>query len=248
MDSIAPSRLETEAVIAMNRYGLLFLFIVGILGNSLNVYVFSRVHLRQNTCVLCLLISSLVNLITIIFGIFLRCLIGYNIDLTHHSSIFCKIRFYLIYVSQSASLWLIVFACIDRYISSSMNIIRRRRLNRQNIYRIILFILLFSLLSYLEVFYCVEASSLTNGLCTVKDQTCSFIDTASFLIFNSFLPPSLMLGFGAAMLMNIKQSRQRVGNIQSYIGSINKINRSDKQLISMLLLQVKNFILFYFLF
>jgi hypothetical protein len=77
----------------------------------------------------------------------------------------------------------------------------------------------------------------------VKDQVCSFVDTANFLIFNSFLPPSLMLGFGIAMLMNIKQSRQRVGHIHSYIGPINKINRREKQLISMLLLQVriKNF-------
>jgi hypothetical protein len=126
MGGITSSRLATVGVSAMNRYGILFLFIIGILGNSLNVYIFSRAHLRQNTCVLCLLISSLLNLITLIFGVFLRCLIGYNIDLTYNSSIFCKIRYYLIYVSQSASLWLIVFACIDRYLSSSLNIIHRR--------------------------------------------------------------------------------------------------------------------------
>jgi len=238
MGGIASSRLATVGVTSINRYGILFLFILGILSNSLNVYIFSRAHLRQNTCVLCLLTSSLLNLITIIFGIFVRCLIGYNIDLTYNSSILCKIRFYLIYVSQSASLWVIVFACIDRYLSSSLNIIRRQWINRQKIYRIILCILLFSLISYLEVFYCFEASFITNGLCIVKDQVCSFIDTASYLAFNSFLPPSLMLGFGAAMLMNIKQSRQRVGHNQSYIRPINKVNRRDKQLISMLLLQV----------
>ena len=239
MGGIAPSRLATIGVSSMNRYGILFLFIIGILGNCLNLYIFSRRHLRQNTCVLCLLISSLLNLITLVFGVFFRCLIGYGVDLTYNSSIFCKIRYYFIYVSQSASLWLIVFACIDRYLSSSSNIIRRRWINRKRTYHIIFCILIISLLSYTEVFYCFEASFITNGICSTKDQFCSFVDTANFLIFNSFLPPSLMLGFGAAMLMNIKHSRQRVGINQSYPRPINTINRRDKQLIPMLCLQVR---------
>jgi hypothetical protein len=236
MDDIESSPLATVGVSSMNRYGLLFVFIIGILGNSINVYIFGLAHLRQNTCILCLLISSCLNLITLIFGVFLRCLISYNIDLTYNSSIFCKIRYYLIYVSQSASIWLIVFACIDRYLSSSLNMIHRRWMTRRKTYRIIFCILLFSLLGYIEVFYCIDASVATDRFCLSQGQVCWFIDAVNFFIFNSLLPPSLMLGFGAGMLMNIKQSRQRVGYIQSYTGII---NRRDKQLISMLLLQVR---------
>lgn len=71
MSIIASSQLATISVIAMNRYGTLFLFIIGILGNLLNVYVFSRARLlRQNNCVLFLLISSLLNLITLFFWCF----------------------------------------------------------------------------------------------------------------------------------------------------------------------------------
>jgi hypothetical protein len=239
MADVTPSRLATISLSIMDRYGLLFLFIIGILGNSLNVYVFSRAHLRQNPCVLCLLLSSCLNIITVIFGVLIRCLISYNIDLTYNSPIFCKLRYYLVYVSKSASLWFIVFACIDRYVSSSLNILHHQSINRKKINRIAFFILLLNLLSFTEVFYCFEASFITNGFCTIRDQMCLIIDTTNFLIFNSFLPPSLMLGFGIAMLMNIKHSRQRVGDIQTDTKSINKINRRDKQLISMLLVQVR---------
>lgn len=248
MGNITSSELASIGVQSMNRYGILFLLIIGVIGNILNVYVFSRPHLLQNNCVLYFLISSLFNLITLFFGVFIRCLIGYKIDLTYNSSIFCKLRYYCVYVSQSISLWLIVFACIDRYLSSSMNIIHRRLLNRKKHYYSILCIILFSLLSYLPVFYCFDASILTNDYCLTKSQACSFVDTASFLIFNSFLPPSLMLIFGCGMLMNIKKSRQRVEHVQINNLVINKLIRRDRQLISMLLLQVKEkhfFFLFY---
>ncbi|CAF0759241.1 unnamed protein product [Rotaria sordida] len=238
MDDNASFRLATVDVSAINRYGILFLFIIGTLGNLLNVYVFSRPRLRHNTCVLCLLLSSFLNFLVLIFGAFIRCLIGFNIDLTYNSSIFCKIHLYMIYVSQSVSLWLIVLACIDRYLSSSLNIVHRQWINRQKTSIIISCILILTSLSYIEVFYCFEASLITKSICSAKSQLCSYIDTANFLILNSFLPPSLMLGFGAAMLINIKQSHKRIEDTQSYPRPIHRINRRDKQLISMLLLEV----------
>ncbi|UJR27707.1 hypothetical protein I4U23_008984 [Adineta vaga] len=231
MGSIVSSQMDTVDVSTMNRYGTLSLFIIGIIGNLLSIYIFSRTHLRRNTCVLCLLLSSCFNLIILIFGVLLRCLMGYDIDLTYYSSIFCSIRYYLIYVSQSTSLWLIVLACLDRYLSSSLNLSRRRWINLQRTYYITLCILILSSLSYIEIFFCFEASSRTNGRCTTKDNFCSYVDTASYLILNSFFPSSLMLGFGTGMLINIKRSHQR-------IGITNRINRRDKQLISMLLLQI----------
>ncbi|CAF2350855.1 unnamed protein product [Rotaria sp. Silwood2] len=238
MNDNASSHLATVGVSALNRYGVLCLLIIGTLGNLLNVYVFSRPHLRHNTCVLCLLLSSLLNFLVLIFGVFIRCLIGYNLDLTYNSSIFCKIRHYVIYVSQSVSLWLIVLACFDRYLLSSSNIVRRQWTNQQNTFFITLCVFILTSLSYIEVFYCFEASLITNNICSAKNQLCSYIDTANVLIFNSFLPPSLMLGFGAATLINIKQSHQRVEDIQSCSRPIHRINRRDKQLMSILLLEV----------
>ena len=236
---VIQSALATISLSIIDRYGLLFLFIIGILGNSLNVYVFSRTHLRQKLCVLYLLISSCFNIITVTFGILIRCLISYKIDLTYNSPIVCKIRYYLIYVSKSASLWLIVFACIDQYVSSSLHISRRQSMNRKKINRIAFCIFLLSLLSFTQVFYCFEASLITNGFCMLRNQMCLFIDTTTFLIFNSFLPPSLMLGFGIAMLMNIRHSRKRIEDSQTNSKPTNKITRRDKQLISMLLVQVR---------
>ena len=244
MGNIPTSALATTGISMINRYFLLFICLTGFIGNSLNVYIFTRPNLRQNTCVIYLLLTSLLNMITLFFGASVRCLTFYGYDLTLRTPVFCKIRFYLTYVSQSAALWLLVFACFDRYLSSSMNLQRRRWLNRTKTYRIILFVLIFTSLSYTEIFYCFDTATNTAGFCTLRNQLCSFVDTASFLIFNSFLPPSLMFGFGVAMLMNIKQSRRRVEDVFSGTGLTTKINRRDRQLISGLLLQVSVFLNF----
>ena len=241
MGNLSTSALATTGVSIINRYVLLFVCIMGFVGNSLNVYIFTRPNLRQNTCVIYLLITSLLNIMTLFFGASVRCLTSYGYDLTLKAPVFCKIRFYLTYVTQSAALWLLVFACFDRYLSSSMNIQRRRWLNREKTYRIILCVLIFTSLSYTQMFYCFDTTTNTAGSCTFRNQMCSFIDTASFLIFNSFLPPSLMFGFGVAMLMNIKQSRQRIEDVFTGTGLTPKINRRDRQLISVLLLQVRFF-------
>lgn len=226
----------------MNRYVLLIVCILGFVGNSLSLYIFTRPNLRQNTCVIYLLMTGFLNQLTLFFGAFLRSLIAYGYDLTSKAPAFCKIRFYLIYVSQSAALWLTVFACIDRYLSSSINIPRRRWLNQAKTYRIVLIVLIFTSVSYTHMFYCFDTTSNAAGICTVRDYTCSFVDTASFLIYNSFLPPSLMIGFGVAMLKNIRQSRRRIEDVFSSTTTTTtttKINRRDRQLISTLLLQVR---------
>jgi hypothetical protein len=238
MSALTASQLITIGSPIINRYALLMICILGFAGNTINMYIFSRPNLRQNTCVLYLLSTSFLNIITLIFGAFIRCLSSYNIDLTYKSPIFCKIRFYLTYASQSASLWLLVFACIDRYLCSSTNIQYRRWLTRQNTYRVIMCIFIFTAISYLQICHCFDASIVTNGICTIRDQTCSFVDTVSFILFNSFLPPSLMLAFGIAMLKNIKRSRRRIEDIFTCTMPMKKINRRDKQLISILLLQV----------
>ena len=239
MGNVSTSVLTTNVLLVMNRYVLLIVFIFGFVGNSLNLYIFTRSNLRQNTCVIYLLMTSFLNLLTLFFGTFLRCLIAYGYDLTLKAPVFCKMRFYLIYVSQSAALWLTVFACIDRYLSSSINIQRRRWLNRAKTYRIILIVLIFTSVSYTHIFYCFDTATNPSGACTVRDYTCSFVDTASFLIYNSFLPPSLMIGFGVAMLVNIRQSRRRIEDVFSGTTPTTKINRRDRQLISTLLLQVR---------
>ncbi|CAF1311837.1 unnamed protein product [Adineta ricciae] len=238
MGSTLSLQLNNNVITVINRYGTLFLFIFGIVGNLLSVYIFSRTHLRRSACVLCLLLSSCFNILILIFGTLLRCLIGYNIDLTYNSPVFCAIRYYVIYVSQSASVWLIVLACFDRYLSSSLNILRRRWMNIKRTYSITFCILILSLLAYIEIFFCFAASVQTQGECMIKDKSCSFVETISYLVLNSFLPSILMLGFGTAMLMNIKQSHQRTLN-----GLMNKIDRRDKQLIYMLLLQVASIVL-----
>jgi hypothetical protein len=120
-----------------------------------------------------------------------------------------------------------------------MNIQRRRWWNRAKTYRIILIVLIFTSVSYTQILYCFDTATNTAGLCTLRDHVCSFIDTASYLIFNSFLPPSLMIGFGIAMLMNIRQSRRRIEDVFSSTTPTTKINRRDRQLISALLLQVR---------
>ncbi|CAF3701685.1 unnamed protein product, partial [Rotaria sordida] len=65
-----------------NRYFSIFIFLFGTIGNILNCFVLSQSTLRLNPCAYLFLISSIANMISIIFGLTTRILAGWNMGLT----------------------------------------------------------------------------------------------------------------------------------------------------------------------
>ena len=107
---------------AINRYIPLPLLICGTFGNLINILVFTRKPLRENSCVQYLLASTIGSFFALYVGMMARLLNGYGQDYTSYSSALCKIRYFITYLSLAGTSWFISFGCIDRYCSSSKSV------------------------------------------------------------------------------------------------------------------------------
>ena len=121
----------------------IIMFAVGIIGNFLNICIFtkwscsrksSKKCSRINNIPLYLLVSSFANLIVIIYPFSIRILIdGYQYEITQDKKyLLCKFRYYILHTSDLISLTSYCLAIFDRYLISSRNIHLRRFSQKKN--------------------------------------------------------------------------------------------------------------------
>lgn len=109
--------------------GSMINFILGAVRLIGKILVFTRPILRHEPCSFYFLSSTCFNLSVILIIIPTRILSeGLYIDFAIYKLGICKIQFYSYYVIRTISVWLIVLACIDRYLHSS-TILRIRQLS-----------------------------------------------------------------------------------------------------------------------
>jgi hypothetical protein len=110
-------RFATQQI---NLYGELFVFITGMLGELLNIVVFTTLKtFRQTTCSLYLITASVAN-IGILIAILLRIIYdGLNIGLTY-TPLLCKFRFFLTQYWGLVSITSMCFATFDQFISMTI--------------------------------------------------------------------------------------------------------------------------------
>ncbi|CAF1486220.1 unnamed protein product [Adineta ricciae] len=229
----------------INRYFPLPLLIFGTFGNLLNIYVFTRKTLRRNSCVQYFLCTTIVSFVALYVGLMTRLLNGYNHDYTSYSSILCKIRYFLTYLSLYCTSWFITFACFDRYCSSSRSISLRNLCQRKIVYRIIFLITFVGCLIFSETFYCFNNGNINSvASCYTISVQCQIVDGLLLMIFYTTIPICLMISFGYFTFRNIQQSRRQVTTeFKGTIIGINKRKR-DLQIFTMLFVQVGILILF----
>jgi hypothetical protein len=106
----------------MTEYIMSMFLAFGFLGNIINIYMFTRKVSLRNSCCLYLLAASIINILSIIWGI-VPSLYGLNnIDPSTYSFIYCKLRLYAIHTLLMIGRSLIVFACADRYALCSQSV------------------------------------------------------------------------------------------------------------------------------
>jgi hypothetical protein len=217
------------------NYIPLALLILGTIGNISNILVFSRPLLRKSPCSIYFISCSIVNFGSLYVGLLTPFLGLYNLDPTQTIDSLCKIRFYLRYSTITLSTWFILLACIDRYLSSSININIRLwssvRLAKRIVYfsSIICFIF-----PYTQVFYCYTVNQ-KNG-CTFQNNTCQLLNNIILFLINSGLPPILMVLASMLTIRNVKYS--------NHIAAGRYHRRRDIQLIQILFIQVFILVLF----
>lgn len=89
---------ETAAVTAsfVIWHCLILVFVLGMIGNVLNIYVFTRHKLRSSPCALYFLVAAIAGIY--IVGVMIPSRIlqnAYDTDPTYYSSAYCGIHYYL---------------------------------------------------------------------------------------------------------------------------------------------------------
>jgi hypothetical protein len=232
----------------VNRYLTLLIFLFGTIGHLLNIIVFSQPGLRLNPCVLYFLSSSTSSLGILLIGLPSRILSGWtSTDPSSTISWFCKLRIFLLYSFRTTSVWLLVFATIDRWFSSSTKIERRRLSSNKIVYKITAVICTLSFILWAESIFCYDANTANNPLkCYGKNFVCRVFNDLVYASSTVVIPSLFMLIFGLLTIHNINRSYRAIQPFVATVTNVsqvgrkkrNKIRRSERSLTRMLLLQV----------
>ncbi len=92
--------LTTEQLFSIGKNLNIYLgsvmFIAGLLGSSMNIWLFTRHYFRKSPCSRLILASSLFDILHLIVALFVRILAeGFHIDIASLTVTGCRIRYYL---------------------------------------------------------------------------------------------------------------------------------------------------------
>ena len=137
------------------RYVPLAILVTGTIGNILNCLIFTRRSLRQNSCSIYFLASSIANFFSIYFGCLTRLLGTFGIaPSASQMGLYCRSKTFLTYIGLAGSTWFIVAACADRYASSSSNVRIRSFSQVQVARRVVCLLSATVFLVYFEMNFC----------------------------------------------------------------------------------------------
>ncbi|CAF0855809.1 unnamed protein product [Adineta ricciae] len=217
------------------------IFVLGMIGNAINIWIFTRKSLQKNPCSIYFCSASIVSLLALCSGLMSRLLGGYSIDLTTWNSVLCKLRFYFYYLSIVLLSWFLVFASLDRFLSTSQFVNYRKLSCTRVAYRLVFCSTVFNILLYLQVFYCFIADPNQYPIqCYAYGDICRTFNDLEFLIIYSLLPAILMGIFGCLTVRNIQQMERRIDSTTN----IPNCRQKRIQLVPMLLVQIAFFLIF----
>jgi hypothetical protein len=232
----------------LNRYLSIGILLFGSVGNLLNCLALAQRTLRSNPCASLFLASSLASLVTLVSGVAVRLLAGWNADLTSTVGWLCKIRVFVLFVSRTAASWLITMATVDRWFSSSIDAGRRQLSTLTNAQRATSAVLVVSCLIYSQMFYCIDGNLVNGPLrCGPISASCALLNDMLYVCVSVFVPSALMFVLGLLTVGHVRQSRFRrvqptvAGSSSQPTNSNTAGERSkkpDRHLLKMLLIQV----------
>jgi hypothetical protein len=216
-------------------------FALGAVGLILNILVFNRSNLRREPCSLYFFWSTWYDLFVVFLVMPVRILSNvYNIAASNYNLGWCKIEYFIFYVTRVIAIWLIVLACIDRYLHSSS----RERIRRMSslksakisigIISIIVPILYCHMLAYNEIANVSNQFGDSIPQCNAQQGIYRTFLAFWHLFVTSLLPSFLMILFGVLTVRNVRQRRQLVQRV----GENRAIRRTNTQLLRMLAAQV----------
>jgi hypothetical protein len=208
-------------------YSGFFLLLVGLIGNGMNIWIFSRARIyRRISCSFFFLVGSIDNTLNLLINLTTRIMIGgYGIDFTSTSSFWCKTRPFL-----ADTLNLISFTCSclavgDQFLVTSRNASLRRCSNIKWAQRIVFVMIIAWCLHGIPYFLYFHISPISNT-CVNTNAIYSIYLTIDVFVFLCIAPVLFMIVFGYLAYRNIRLTEVLAGE------------HADRQLIRMTQIQV----------
>jgi hypothetical protein len=208
-------------------YGGLFTVIVGVVGNGMNILVFSSVrNYRKNPCTFYYLIASIYNIAFLIINLMSRILsVGYGIDLTRTSITWCKMKTFIGISISLISLNCSCLATIDQFFATSQSVYIRRLSNMKWAHRIVFIVNIVWCVYGIPVLLFYDISPITKS-CVVTNSDYTIYFTIYVIGFLCTIPALVMVVFGYLGYRNIHLRRSLAEQ------------QADRQLTRMTLIQV----------
>jgi hypothetical protein len=205
----------------------LFFLVTGLLGNGMNIYIFSRVPTyRTNPTTFYFLIGSIDNLIYIIINLITRIVSsGFGVDLVNTLLIWCQTRSFIIGSFGPISLTCSCLATIDQFLTTSHNVNLRLRSNMKLARRIVITIIIIWCLHGIPVFIFYRISPIIYSYSSINQAYATYVPIFIILFF-CVIPVIIMIIFGYLTYRNIHST---IRLVQQHF---------DRQLTRMTLIQV----------
>ena len=201
------------------------MWIIGNFGAICTCIVFSRATFRKSPCAMYFTASSFSQLFIFNFAVFIRMIqYGYNIPVNSVPSWFCRLRFYIFYVSGASARYNIVFAAVDRFFCSCQSVRLRRWSSSKVALCLIIIDAIIWALFYIQVLVFFDVK---NDKCRIHVADIMRYFNFYLTIENGFLPIIPMLIFGLLTIRNIRRSAQRAKAPETIDGAVSNTNNQS---------------------
>ncbi len=233
--------------------GPIFLF-MGTVGCIVNLIIFTQKTLRRSPCSIYFIAYNIANFLYIYCVLlFLIVSLGYNIDPSIHSLVFCRLRLYSGLLFHCLSQFYLILASIDRMLVTSRNALTRRRSTHRLAYICIFIGAIFWALfhSHALIFPAITEIAPQYFICNFQQGT-----EESFVVYYTIMEETLLLSImiicGLYSINNIR----RVGRVRAALNEpvivatvasdAHSPSSKDRQFVFMLIMDIIIYTLFSF--
>lgn len=197
-----------DVIEQLTIYGGFFVLIIGVIGNSINIFIFlTEKNYRQVSASFLFLVGSINDVIYLLFNLTLRVLsTGFEIETFDKYVIVCKIRSYLILALSLISFTCYCLASINQFLSTSRHARLRQYSQIKWTYRVLSVLTLIWILQSIPEYLSYDIPS-TVGVCMSVNVEYDNYATIAFFVFLVGLPVLVLIIFGYLSHRNIHQIR-----------------------------------------
>jgi hypothetical protein len=192
----------------LNIYVGSFFLLTGLVGNRMNIFIFSSVRSYRTTpCTFYFLIGSIVNFIYIIINLIIRIVsAGFGIDLVRTSLIWCRIRAFIIGSLSPISFTCSCLATIDQFLITSQNVSLRDYSSIKSAQRIVIIIIIIWCLHGIPVFLFYNIPPFTYGCASTNRVYAGYVPIFVSVVICA-IPVFIIIVFGYLTYLNIRLTR-----------------------------------------